>query len=92
MLKMVYSIVKIAATKVVKTNISIMSYRTIHKKSGTIAEKTSLEISKELLSLSECSAIDSLNYDNSIKYIALSTLKKELYPHIDAPITSRFGL
>lgn len=58
------------------------------QKNGKITDETSLEISKELLLLSEYSAIDSLNYDDSIKSIAVSSLKtiKELYPHIDVYI------
>lgn len=58
------------------------------RNNGKITDEPSLEISKELIPLSEYSALDSLNYDDSIKSIALSTLKtiKELYPHIDVYI------
>ena len=55
------------------------------RKNGKITDEPRLNITKQLISLSEYSAIDSLKYDDSIKSIALTALKtiKELHPHID---------
>ena len=63
-------------------------------KDGKISAEPRLNITKQLISLSEYSALDGLNYDDSIKSIALSALKtiKELHPHIDVyAIQNRLG-
>ena len=63
-------------------------------KDGKISAEPRINITKQLISLSECSALDGLNYDDSIKPIALSALKaiRELHLHIDVyAIQNRLG-